>query len=143
MDELIKRLVKKYNTSSPFELAEALGIHIRFMHLGDGTKGLYYRKLRRRFIVIHNQLPLEWQRFVCAHELAHDRLHKGVNRFFWRRILISHQASWNGRLTYSRSSCYRSALPLSRMNRYRAIMQELASRLRLSFFRRLKERMFL
>jgi hypothetical protein len=53
MDELIKRLVKKYKTNSPFELAAALGIHIRFMNLGEGTKGLYYRKLRRRFIVIH------------------------------------------------------------------------------------------
>ncbi|WNS42839.1 ImmA/IrrE family metallo-endopeptidase [Paenibacillus sp. MMS20-IR301] len=82
MDELINRLVKKYKTNSPFELSRALGIHIRFMDLGKGTKGLYYRKLRRRFIVIHNELPLEWQRFVCAHELAHDRLHKGVNRFF-------------------------------------------------------------
>ncbi|AIQ32536.1 MULTISPECIES: ImmA/IrrE family metallo-endopeptidase [Paenibacillus] len=82
MDELIKRLVKKYKTNNPFELAGALGIHIRFINLGEGTKGLYYRKLRRRFIVIHNELPLEWQRFVCAHELAHDRLHKGVNRFF-------------------------------------------------------------
>ncbi|MNY45507.1 Metallopeptidase ImmA [compost metagenome] len=52
------------------------------MNLGQSTKGLYYRKLRRRFIVIHNELPLEWQRFVCAHELGHDRLHKGINRFF-------------------------------------------------------------
>jgi Zn-dependent peptidase ImmA (M78 family) len=82
MDELIKRMVKKYKTNNPFELAQALGIHIRFMNLGQSTKGLYFRKLKRRFIVIHNELPQEWQRFVCAHELAHDRLHKGVNRFF-------------------------------------------------------------
>lgn len=82
MDELINTLIRKYKTSCPFELSRALGIHIRFMNLGEGTKGLYYRKLRRRFIVIHNELPLEWQRFVCAHELGHDRLHKGINRFF-------------------------------------------------------------
>ncbi|AIQ71183.1 ImmA/IrrE family metallo-endopeptidase [Paenibacillus graminis] len=82
MDEIINKLIKKYKTNSPFELSEALGIHIRFMNLGQSTKGLYYRKLRRRFIVIHNELPLEWQRFVCAHELGHDRLHKGINRFF-------------------------------------------------------------
>ncbi|SEU26692.1 ImmA/IrrE family metallo-endopeptidase [Paenibacillus sp. NFR01] len=82
MDELIKRLVKKYKTTNPFELAEALGIHIRYMDLGSCTKGLYFRKLRRRFIVIHSDLPVEWQRFVCAHELGHDRLHKGINRFF-------------------------------------------------------------
>lgn len=82
MDELINNLITKYKTNNPFELARALGIHIRFMDLGTGTKGLYYRKLRRRFIVIHNGLPAEWQRFVCAHELGHDRLHKGINRFF-------------------------------------------------------------
>ncbi|ASA24325.1 ImmA/IrrE family metallo-endopeptidase [Paenibacillus donghaensis] len=82
MDKLINKLIHKYKTNCPFELSKALGIHIRFINLGTGTKGLYYRKLRRRFIVIHNELPLEWQRFVCAHELGHDRLHKGVNRFF-------------------------------------------------------------
>ncbi|MFF2912392.1 ImmA/IrrE family metallo-endopeptidase [Paenibacillus sp. NPDC057934] len=82
MDELINNLIKKYKTNCPFEISRALGIHIRFMDLGTGTKGLYYRKLRRRFIVIHNELPVEWQRFVCAHELGHDRLHKGINRFF-------------------------------------------------------------
>lgn len=82
MDELINNLLKKHKTNCPFELSRALGIHIRFMNLGAVTKGLYYRKLRRRFIVIHNELPVEWQRFVCAHELGHDRLHKGINRFF-------------------------------------------------------------
>ncbi|MBW4083862.1 ImmA/IrrE family metallo-endopeptidase [Paenibacillus sp. S150] len=82
MDEIINKLTKKYKTNNPFELSKALGIHIRFINLGESTKGLYYRKLRRRFIVIHNELPIEWQRFVCAHELGHDRLHKGINRFF-------------------------------------------------------------
>ncbi|MDR9855968.1 ImmA/IrrE family metallo-endopeptidase [Paenibacillus sp. VCA1] len=82
MDEIIRKLTRKYKTSCPFELARALGIHIRYTDLGKSTKGLYYRKLRRRFIVIHNQLSPEWQRFVCAHELGHDRLHKGINRFF-------------------------------------------------------------
>ncbi|BCG61157.1 ImmA/IrrE family metallo-endopeptidase [Paenibacillus sp. URB8-2] len=82
MDELIDKLIKKYKTNCPFAICRALGIHVRFMDLGGGTKGLYYRKLRRRFIVIHNGLSLEWQRFVCAHELGHDRLHKGINRFF-------------------------------------------------------------
>ncbi|MDO7907171.1 ImmA/IrrE family metallo-endopeptidase [Paenibacillus sp. JX-17] len=82
MDDLIHRLVRKYRTNCPFELADALGIHIRYADLGSATKGLYFRKLRRRFIVIHNGLIPEWQRFVCAHELGHDRLHKGISRFF-------------------------------------------------------------
>lgn len=86
MDELvqplIRKLVKKHRTNCPFQLSAALGIHIRFADLGKTTKGLYFRKLRRRFIVIHSRLPDEWQRFVCAHELGHDRLHKGISRLF-------------------------------------------------------------
>lgn len=82
LQPLIRQLVKKHHTNCPFEIAAALGIHIRYADLGKTTKGLYFRKLRRRFIVIHSQLPPQWQRFVCAHELGHDRLHKGISRFF-------------------------------------------------------------
>ncbi|MCC3382105.1 ImmA/IrrE family metallo-endopeptidase [Paenibacillus farraposensis] len=82
MNELIHKLVRKYRTNCPFFIAKALGIHIRYCDLGSTTKGLYYHKLRRRFIVIHNGLTPEWERFVCAHELGHDRLHKGISRFF-------------------------------------------------------------
>lgn len=82
LQPLIRQLIKKHHTNCPFEIATSLGIHIRFADLGQTTKGLYFRKLRRRFIVIHNQLPPPWQRFVCAHELGHDRLHKGISRFF-------------------------------------------------------------
>jgi Zn-dependent peptidase ImmA (M78 family) len=82
MDRIVMKLVKKYKTNCPFQLAKHLNIHIRFEDLGEATKGMYYRKLRRRFIAIHYDLSDEWQRFVCAHELGHDRLHKGVSRFF-------------------------------------------------------------
>ncbi|MFX3646137.1 MAG: ImmA/IrrE family metallo-endopeptidase [Paenibacillus sp.] len=46
------------------------------LELGGG----YYRRLRRRFIVIHNGLSEDWQRLVCAHEL--DRLHSGLSQFW-------------------------------------------------------------
>lgn len=82
MNEMIRALVKKYRTNCPFDIAGSLGIHIRYANLGATTKGLYYRKLRRRFIIIHNGLSPEWERYVCAHELGHDRLHKGISRFF-------------------------------------------------------------
>ena len=82
MEDLIRKLIKKHKTSCPFELATAVGIHIRFADLGDSTKGIYYKKLRRRFIVINIKLNDEWKRFVCAHELGHDRLHRGVGFYF-------------------------------------------------------------
>ncbi|MEK8132485.1 ImmA/IrrE family metallo-endopeptidase [Paenibacillus filicis] len=82
MEEIIQRLIKRHHTNCPFRLAQELGIHIRYHDLGEQTRGIYYRKLRRRFIVIHDKLTDEWKRFVCAHELGHDRLHKGISRFF-------------------------------------------------------------
>ncbi|RTE09311.1 ImmA/IrrE family metallo-endopeptidase [Paenibacillus whitsoniae] len=82
MDELINKLIRKYKTNNPFELAKCLKINVMFHDLGDNTRGFYTKKLRRRYIVIHNQLDENWQRFVCAHELAHDRLHPGISRFW-------------------------------------------------------------
>lgn len=82
MDDIIRKLIRKYKTNDPFELASCLNITIWFRDLGRGTRGLYMRKLWRRYIVIHENLDYNWQRFVCAHELAHDRLHPGFSRFW-------------------------------------------------------------
>lgn len=82
MDENVLELIKRFKTNNPFEIAKQLNIHIRYADLGGNTRGFYYRKLRRRFIVIHENLSDPWKRFVCAHELAHDRMHPGISRFF-------------------------------------------------------------
>lgn len=39
---------------------------------------MYIRALRRRYIVINAEIHWQWQRFVCAHELGHDRLHRNI-----------------------------------------------------------------
>lgn len=82
MDTTIHKLVRKFKTNDPFEIAKGLNILIRYAEFDEGTRGLYYRKLRRRFIVIHNGLDEQWQKVVCAHELGHDRLHPGISRFW-------------------------------------------------------------
>lgn len=82
MDTTIRQLIRKYKTNDPFELAERLNITVWYRDLGRGTRGLYMRKLRRRYIVIHEGLDDPWKRFVCAHELGHDRLHPGLSRFW-------------------------------------------------------------
>lgn len=94
MRKMIKKLIRTYQTNCPFEIARSLGIHIRYSDLGKSTKGLYCRKLRRRFIVLHNDLTPEWERFVCAHELGHDRLHKGINRFFLEEHSYFQAGKW-------------------------------------------------
>lgn len=71
MDTTIHKLVRKFKTNDPFEIAKGLNILIRYAEFDEGTRGLYYRKLRRRFIVINNGLDEQWQKVVCAHELGH------------------------------------------------------------------------
>lgn len=82
MDKTVQRLIRRFKTNCPFEIAERLNIQIWYCDLGENTRGMYYRKLRRRFIAIHSGLSEPWQKFICAHELAHDRLHPGISRFF-------------------------------------------------------------
>lgn len=82
MKDITTKLVKRHKTNCPFTIAQNLNITISFEDLGDDTRGFYYRVLRRRFICIHKDLTDDWKRFVCAHELGHDRLHKGVSQFF-------------------------------------------------------------
>lgn len=82
MDDIIHKLTRKFKTNDPFRIARGINIEIRYACFNDGTRGLYYRVLRRRFIVLHNGLNEYWQRFICAHELGHDRLHPGFSRFW-------------------------------------------------------------
>ncbi|UHA72290.1 ImmA/IrrE family metallo-endopeptidase [Paenibacillus sp. 481] len=85
VEKIVRALIRKFKTNCPFELAQLLNIHVETTTLSNQTRGFYFRKLRRRYIVINDSLPFEWQRFVCAHELAHDRLHKGIGHFFIER----------------------------------------------------------
>ncbi|MEK8133119.1 ImmA/IrrE family metallo-endopeptidase [Paenibacillus filicis] len=76
------KLARRFKTNNPFVIAQGLGIDIRYADLGPSTRGIYLRKLKHRCIFISNNLDDHWQRFVCAHELGHDRLHPGISRFW-------------------------------------------------------------
>ncbi|WP_213468461.1 ImmA/IrrE family metallo-endopeptidase [Paenibacillus dendritiformis] len=82
MDQIIGDLIKKHKTNCPFTIAENRKIKVVHDNLGNSTRGLYYTKLRRRYIVIHNKLCPNWQRLICAHELGHDVLHSGISHFW-------------------------------------------------------------
>ena len=79
----VNNLIKKYKTNCPFALADRLNINVRFLDLGESCRGYYLRVLRRRFIAVNSTLSDEWQRFVCAHELGHDRLHSGMMGYYF------------------------------------------------------------
>ncbi|GIP38612.1 ImmA/IrrE family metallo-endopeptidase [Paenibacillus sp. J31TS4] len=82
IDSNIRKLVKKYNTNCPFVLAEKLNIMVEYRTLPPSCRGYYLYVRKRRFIAINKALPYIMQRFVCAHELGHDRLHKGFGHYF-------------------------------------------------------------
>lgn len=85
LELVVRRLVRKYKTSCPLALAKNLNVEVSREYLGKATKGIYYRKLRRRYIVVHEDLPDSWMRLVVAHELGHDQLHKGLGYYFIER----------------------------------------------------------
>ncbi len=80
----VDSLIKKYETSCPFKLAEALGVHIEFENLGSSL-GYYTKAFRIPIIKINEFAPEKQQIFICGHELAHHVLHPDENTSFLKK----------------------------------------------------------
>lgn len=72
--KIIKKLKKKYNTSSPSELAECLDITVIIQPLGN-VWGMYKYINKNKVIFINSVLSEIERRFVLAHEIGHAVLH--------------------------------------------------------------------
>lgn len=70
-------LVKTYETRDPFKIANYLGIDLKYKTL-QNLKGFYTYILRNRYIVISDNLDKVSAKIVCAHEIGHDRFHRGL-----------------------------------------------------------------
>ncbi|MGH4137759.1 ImmA/IrrE family metallo-endopeptidase [Clostridium sp.] len=87
------KLVKTYETNNPFKIAEYLGIDLRYEKLPH-LKGFYTYILRNRYIVINNSIDEMSARIVCAHEIGHDRFHRGLKiNMFQDEVCISLKSS--------------------------------------------------
>ena len=70
----VQRLIKKYQTRNPFEIAEALNIEVQ---IGcPGCDGCY--------MFLNQELPDNERTMVMAHELGHAVLHRKQNCYFIR-----------------------------------------------------------
>ncbi len=78
---LAERLVDKHGTRDPFRIAEELGYTIIYTPL-VGVRGFYQYLKRCHIIYLDSELDEATARFVCAHELGHSFLHRGLNRIF-------------------------------------------------------------
>jgi len=81
--EYVLKIVKKHDTTNPFEIAKRKSIIVLFEDLGN-TLGFYNTYKRFKFIHINNRIDETTQHFVCAHELGHALLHPKANTPFLR-----------------------------------------------------------
>jgi len=77
--EIAQRMMKKYKTNDPFQLAELLKIKIMYEYLGPHTRGFYQACPKVKIIHINNELNNANRRIVCSHELGHAVLHGKLN----------------------------------------------------------------
>ncbi|KZL93940.1 ImmA/IrrE family metallo-endopeptidase [Clostridium magnum] len=86
-------LIKTYETNNPFKVAEYLGIDLRYKKL-QNLKGFYTYILRNRYIVINDNIDEISARVVCAHEIGHDRFHRGLGiNMFQDKLCVSLKTS--------------------------------------------------
>ncbi|MCI9077351.1 MAG: ImmA/IrrE family metallo-endopeptidase [Lachnospiraceae bacterium] len=81
--ETVLYLTKKYNTSSPFELANALKITVFYEELGT-INGYYNNPFRMKQIHINSSLDMHKAEYTCAHELGHAIFHPEASTPFLR-----------------------------------------------------------
>lgn len=74
ISERVRQLIKKHGSRDPFELCDALGIHVRYMELKT-IKGFFFCQSRIRTVALNASLPEEISKILCAHELGHACLH--------------------------------------------------------------------
>lgn len=75
------KLVRRFGTRDPVKIAEELGYIIIDTHL-SGIRGYHQYVQRCNIIYLDNDLSEQERRWVCAHELGHSIMHKGLNRIF-------------------------------------------------------------
>lgn len=83
INKLIKKLIRKYKTTNPYDLASCLNVLIFEVELKN-TLGMYRYINKTRTIFINSNLSDEVKRFVLAHELGHAILHTKENCFYLR-----------------------------------------------------------
>jgi Zn-dependent peptidase ImmA (M78 family) len=82
--KIVKKLIKKYGTNNPIELADCLKIKIIYEPLGN-IRGFYQSCPKNKIIHINSNLDDFEKVIVCSHELGHAVLHAKLNILFIER----------------------------------------------------------
>ena len=73
----VRNLVRKYDTSNPYELARHLKIDVYEFKLPRDVRGFIIHPLRRKMIFLNDSLSETEKIVALSHELGHVRLHSG------------------------------------------------------------------
>ena len=84
INDTVCHLTEIYNTCSPFELCEKMGINILFLDLPNTVEGFFVNSGDQEdksylSILINNSVPKSEYERICAHELGHAILHSNIN----------------------------------------------------------------
>lgn len=79
--QIVERIVNKYRTRSPHELADRMGIIVSKCELGS-IRGYYLKKYRIKQIILNCNLSEMEEKFVLAHEIGHSVMHEDLNTPF-------------------------------------------------------------
>lgn len=81
----VNKLIKKYKTRDPFEIASLMNIHVIPWDLHEEIHGYYKYDKKNKYIVLNSNLKRNGQIFTCTHELGHAILHPRANTPFMRK----------------------------------------------------------
>jgi len=82
--ETARKLIKRFKTSDPFELASYENIKVIPWNLDEEIQGFYKYVRRNKFIFYNSNIVEPMKKFVCAHELGHALLHPRSSTPFMR-----------------------------------------------------------
>ncbi len=78
----VSRLIRKYKTRCPHELADYLGIEV-FEYAFKKIRGLIFYLNGRKIIGVKANLPEPEKRAIIAHEIGHKELHPANVGYFF------------------------------------------------------------
>lgn len=79
-----ERLVARFKTRNPFEIAEYLDLIVLNVPLNE-VEGFTQKIGRQSLIYLADDLSPNQRKLVCAHELGHICMHDGLNRIYLAR----------------------------------------------------------
>ena len=82
MNRIVNKIVSKYHSRNPVDIAQEMNIKVVYADLGENVHGFYQYYKRGMVIYINDSLDEYMQLQVLRHEIGHAVLHKKANRIF-------------------------------------------------------------